>query len=59
MSVQVGDFVIELFYHFKRSVKKKAILRDYMAFTNTEVKKMVKHVTTQDSVAGLCCNGML
>ena len=46
LSIQVGDCVIDLFYHFKRSVKKKATSRDYMAFTNTDIKKMIKHVTT-------------
>ena len=47
LSILVGDFVIDLFYHFKRSVKRKATLRDYMEFTNTKVKKMIKHVTTR------------
>ena len=46
LSIQVDDFVIDLFYHFERIVKRKAALRDYMEFTNTEVKKMIKHVTT-------------
>ena len=47
LSIQVDDFVIDLFYCFKRSVKRKATLRDYMEFINTEVKKMIKHVTTR------------
>ena len=47
MSIQVDDFVIDLAYRFKRSVKRKATSRDYMAFTNTEVKKIIKHVTTR------------
>ena len=46
LSIQVGDFAIDLLYNFKRSVKRKATLRDYMEFTNTEVKKIIKHVTT-------------
>ena len=46
LSMQVHDFVIDLFYHFKRSVKRKATLRDYMEFTNTEIMKVIKHVTT-------------
>ena len=45
LSMQVDDFVIDLFYHFKRSVKRKATLRDYMEFTSTDVKKYIKHVT--------------
>ena len=47
LSMQVDDFIIDLFYHFKRSVKRKATLREYMEFTNTEVKKIIKHVTTK------------
>ena len=45
LSIQVEDFVIDLFYNFKRSLKRKATLRDYMAFTNAGVKKIMKHVT--------------
>ena len=41
LPMQVDDFIIDLFYHFKRSVKRKAILREYMEFTNTEVKKII------------------
>ena len=47
LSMQVDDFIIDLFYHFKRSVKRKATLRENMEFTNTEVKKIIKHVTTK------------
>ena len=39
--MQVDDFIIDLFYHFKRSVKRKATLREYMEFPNTEVKKII------------------
>ena len=44
--MQVDDFIIDLFYHFKRSTKRKATLRDYMEFTYTEVKEIIKHVST-------------
>ena len=47
LSIQVDDFASDLAYRFKRSVKRKATFRDYMAFTNTEVKKIIKHVTTR------------
>ena len=47
LSMQVDDFIIDLFYHFKCSVKRKATLREYMEFTNTDVKKVIKHVTTR------------
>ena len=46
LSMQVDYFVIDLFYHFKKSVKRNATLRDCMEFTNTEIMKVVKHVTT-------------
>ena len=36
LSMQVDDFIIDSFYHFKRSIKRKATLREYMEFTNTE-----------------------
>ena len=44
--MQVADFVIDLFYHLKRSVKRKATLKDHMTFSSTEPKKIVKHVIT-------------
>ena len=44
--MQVDDFVIDLSYHSKRSVSRKATFWDYMEFTNTDVKKTIKHVTT-------------
>ena len=46
LSMEIDNFGIDLFHHFKRSVKRKATLSDYMEFTNTEVKKIIKHVTT-------------
>ena len=39
-TIRVDEYVIDLFYHFKRSVKRKVTLRDYMTFTNTKVKKI-------------------
>ena len=47
LSMEVDDFVIDLFYHFKKSLRRRATLRDYMTFTKTEVKRIVKHVTTR------------
>ena len=46
-SVQVDDLVNDLLYHFKRSVKRRATLSDCKDFTNTEVKKTIKPVTTR------------
>lgn len=47
MSIQVDDFVIDLFCHFKRSVKRKTSLSEYMEFPNTEVKEVIKHVSAR------------
>ena len=38
-------FCCFLLLPFKKSVKKKTTLGDYMVFTNTEVKKITKHAT--------------
>lgn len=46
MSIQVDDFVIDLFCHFKRSANRKTTLSEYMEFPNTEVKEVIKHVST-------------
>ena len=35
---------VDLFYNFKRSMKREATLRDYMAFTNAEIQKVFKDV---------------
>ena len=47
LPMQVDDFVIDLFYYFIRSMKRKATLRDYMEFKNTELKKIIKQVATR------------
>ena len=38
LSVNVEDFVIDISYHFRRSVKKKKQLREFMNFNNTVAK---------------------
>ena len=47
LSVNVEDFVIDLYYHFRRSAKRKAQLREYMEFNNNAVRKIIKHVSTR------------
>ena len=54
LSVNVEDFVIDLYYHFRRSVKRKSQLRDYMDFNNNEVRKIIKHVSTRWLSLGKC-----
>ena len=46
LSMQVDEIVIDLLYNFKKSLRRKATLRDYITFTNTEVTVIIKHVTT-------------
>ena len=47
LSVNVEDFVIDLYDHFRRSAKRKTQLREYMEFNNNAVKKIIKHVSTR------------
>ena len=47
LSVNVEDFVIDLYDHFRRSAKRKKQLREYMEFNNNAVKKIIKHVSTR------------
>ena len=54
LSVNVEDFVIDIYYHFRRSVKRKAQLRDFMEFNNNEVRKVIKHVSTRWLSLGRC-----
>uniref|UniRef100_H2ZS46 HAT C-terminal dimerisation domain-containing protein n=1 Tax=Latimeria chalumnae TaxID=7897 RepID=H2ZS46_LATCH len=42
--MNVEDMIIDIYYHFQRSVKRAASLNEYMAFCNISVKKIVKHV---------------
>ena len=47
LSVNVEDFVIDLYYHFRRSAKRKAQLREYIEFNNNAIRKIIKHVSTR------------
>ena len=54
LSVNVEDFVIDTYYHFRRSAKRKAQLREFMEFNNNEVRKVIKHVSTRWLSLGKC-----
>ena len=43
LSINVEDFVIDLYAHFRRSAKRKTQLREYMEFISNAVKKIIKH----------------
>ena len=47
LSVNVEDFVIDLYDHFRRSAKRKKQLREYIEFNNNAVKKIIKHASTR------------
>ncbi|XP_014672569.1 PREDICTED: uncharacterized protein LOC106813037 [Priapulus caudatus] len=41
------DFVIDLFYHFDKSAKRKHLLRELLVFCDVSVRKVLKHVSTR------------
>lgn len=41
------DLVIDIFYWFDKSTKRKASLGEYCSFCNTEYRQIVKHVNTR------------
>ena len=43
LSINVEDFFIDLYDHFRRSAKRKTQLREYMEFISNAVKKIIKH----------------
>ena len=43
----VEDLVIDIFYWFDKSTKRKASLGEYCSFCNTEYRQIVKHVSTR------------
>ena len=59
LSVNVEDFVIDLYYHFRRSAKRKAQLRKYIEFNNNAMRKIIKHVSTKWLSLGKSLEGTL
>ena len=47
LSVNVEDFVIDVYYNFRRSAKLKKQLRKFMNFKNNELRKVINHVSTR------------
>ena len=54
LSLNLEDMITDIYYHFRRSVKRKSILREYMEFTNTHIRKFIKHVSTRWLILGKC-----
>ena len=59
LTVNVEDFVIDIYYHFQRSARRKAQLRDSIEFNNNEVRKVIKHVSTRWLSLGRCLERIL
>jgi hypothetical protein len=53
------EFLIDLYYHFHQSCKRKAELRDAIEFCETDVKKVLKHVETRWLSLGKCIDRAL
>lgn len=47
LSVDVEELVIDLYYHFDKSSKRKEILKGYQEFCNVETRKILKHSSTR------------
>ena len=47
LSVNVEDFVIDIYCHFLRSAKRKKQSREFMNFNNNEFRKAIKHSFTR------------
>ena len=43
----VEDVMIDIFYHFDKSTKRKAELADYCTFCDVEFRRVLKHVSTR------------
>ena len=48
LSVNVEDFAIDIYYHFRRSAKRKNQLRKFMNFNNNEVRKVINQATLDE-----------
>lgn len=47
LSVKVEDIIIDLYYHYEKRGKRKAELCSSTQFTDSEVRKVLKHVSTR------------
>ena len=43
----VEEMMIDIFYHFDKSTKRKSELANYCAFCNVEFRQVLKHVNTR------------
>ena len=54
LSLNVENFVIDIYYDFRRSPKQKKQQREFMNLNNNEVEKVVNHVCTRWLSLGKC-----
>ena len=47
LPVDVDDFLVDLFYFFDKSAKRKEELSEFQEFTDTQQSKILKHVKTR------------
>lgn len=59
LSFNVEDFLIDIYYHFDKSAKRKAKLREFSQFCDTVVRKVLKHVSTRWLSIGKCVERIL
>ena len=59
ISLNIEDMIIDLYYHFHRSIKRKSALREYMEFGNTHIRNVIKHVSTRWLTLGKCLDRTL
>ena len=44
--VDVEEFVVDMFYWFDKSTKRKSLLEEYCCFCDVQYRKIIKHVST-------------
>ena len=59
LSLNIEDMISDIYYHFCRTVKRKSTLREYMGFTNTHIRKVIKNVSTHWFSLRKCLDRML
>uniref|UniRef100_H2ZRI2 HAT C-terminal dimerisation domain-containing protein n=1 Tax=Latimeria chalumnae TaxID=7897 RepID=H2ZRI2_LATCH len=47
LSFDPQDFLVDVFYHFDKSGKRKEMLREDISFCNETIRKVLKHVSTR------------
>lgn len=59
LSMDVEQLVINLYYHFDKSSKRKELLKEYQEFCNVETRKILKHSSTRWLLLMKCVDRIL